>query len=97
MRVVIAAGAGHRKELSIPLTDLAGSLIGLSKPQDPSAADRSTRISIKDVLMGIGFVLALAAFFWSWRNARRLRELRVTLSPPETPPPAAPPTAQARR
>ena len=97
LRVVIAAGAGHRKELSIPLTDLAGSLTGLSKPQDPSPADRSTRISIKDVLMGIGFVLALAAFFWSWRNARRLREIRVTLSPPETPLPDQPPTDPDRR
>jgi cobalt/nickel transport system permease protein len=78
LRVVIAAGAGHRKELTIPVTELTRALTGSSKvPQDPPPpADRSTRINIKDVLLGVGFVLALAAFFLSWRNARQLRSFQ---------------------
>jgi HAMP domain-containing protein len=33
-------------------------------------------VSAKDVLVGVGFVLAAAAFLLSLRNARQLRELR---------------------
>src|SRR5262249_1325230 len=43
-------------------------------------ADRGSQVSIKDVLIGVGFVLALAAFMLSLRNARQLRELKMGAS-----------------
>ena len=39
-------------------------------------ADRSSQVSIKDVLVGVGFLLSVAAFVLSLRNARQLRTLR---------------------
>jgi hypothetical protein len=88
LRIVVSAGAGHRKELEIPEAELARGATD-SQAQETSAAsaeqldpdpvplvDRSTRVSLKDVLMGIGFLLALAAFALSVRNARRLNELK---------------------
>jgi nickel transport protein len=98
LRVVISAGAGHRKELRIHHADLARALVGSTDPpQELSPADRSTQISIKDVVMGLGFVLALAAFLLSFRNFRRLRALEITRGAPETPHSVAPPTDPARR
>jgi hypothetical protein len=88
LRVVVSAGAGHRKELTIPESALARSVSMAapesaastqSEPPSPAPlplADRSSRISIKDVLVGVGFVLAVAAFGLSWRNARKLRHLQ---------------------
>src|SRR5262249_35319602 len=79
LRVVVSAGAGHRKELLISQNELAqasASPTPANAPDTSGPADRSTRISLKDVLMGIGFVLALAAFFLSWRNARHIRPLQ---------------------
>jgi hypothetical protein len=35
-------------------------------------------VSVKDVLVGVGFLLAVAAFVLSLRNARQLRELQRT-------------------
>ncbi len=49
-------------------------------PEGPAAtpsADRSSRLEVKDVLVGVGFVLAAAAFLLGLRNARQLRELRA--------------------
>jgi len=99
LRVVVSAGAGHRAEVHIPAQDLARSPgAGAQSPDagGPAAGpetrtpliDRRPRESVKDVLVGVGFVLAVAAFVLSLRNARRLRELnrrmdRVT--PGETP------------
>jgi nickel transport protein len=73
LRVVVTAGPGHRKELEIPAEKPA--------PTAPPAAkipltDARPRETIKDVLVGLGFLLALAAFVLSLRNARHLRELR---------------------
>lgn len=72
LRVVVSAGAGHRKELAIPVSELAA-----SPPADaePSPADRSPRVTFKDVLIGLTFILAAAAFLLSVRNGRRLRGL----------------------
>jgi hypothetical protein len=39
-------------------------------------ADRGARVSVEDVLTGVGFLLALAAFGLSLRNARHIRELK---------------------
>jgi cobalt/nickel transport system permease protein len=91
LRVVVSAGAGHRKELVIPRAELERAATGSKgagdgQPVHPAAAgppgatpvssaDRSSRVTVKDVLVGVGFVLAAAAFLLSLRNARRLREL----------------------
>jgi cobalt/nickel transport system permease protein len=85
LRVVVSAGAGHRKELSIP-KPLPGQTITVGEetgrlvppPATGSEApfsDRSPRVSVKDVLTGVTFLLALAAFAMAWRNRRRLDEL----------------------
>jgi hypothetical protein len=55
--------------------------------EDP--ADSHWREDVKDVLVGVGFLLAAGAFVLSLRNARRLRDLKKTLegrapSPPST-------------
>jgi hypothetical protein len=73
-RIVISAGKGHQKELRLSAIDLA-------EPRDaPSAlvvplADHNAGSPFKDVVAGIGFLLALAAFVLSIRNRRRLGEL----------------------
>ncbi|HZY90247.1 MAG TPA: energy-coupling factor ABC transporter permease, partial [Gemmataceae bacterium] len=117
LKVVVSAGAGHRKEFVISQAELerAGAdrkspLEG--EPANPAvapgvtptpSADRSSRVTVKDLLVGIGFVLAAAAFVLSLRNARQLRELkrqrdtiRGPWRPAETPRPAAPPTGPGR-
>jgi hypothetical protein len=91
LRVVVSAGDGHRKELVIPAAELRQSKANsepdvafaadqASSPAPVPMADRSSRVSIKDVLIGIGFLLALAAFVLSVRNARRLGELKKRLA-----------------
>jgi hypothetical protein len=87
LRVVVSAGAGHRTELSIPGKELrrtppsAGN--GPSHPDEtatspatPLRANRSPRDGIKDLLVGVGFLLAVAAFVLSLRNLRQLQELK---------------------
>lgn len=74
LRVVVSAGEGHSKELEIipdPKTNITDATAPLP------AADRGTKVTVKDVLLGIGFLLAGAAFGMSWRNARRLHILKT--------------------
>jgi hypothetical protein len=65
---------------------------GVETPRDTDPAapaprsDRRARISVQDVLVGVGFVLAVAAFALSVRNARRLAELSQRLNGAGTPP-----------
>lgn len=80
IRVVISAGAGHRKELTIRAGELTKAVHSSAEvpaaPDDvPSFADRSARTSARDIVLGVCLILAAAAFTVSWRNARRLREL----------------------
>ena len=87
-----SAGAGHRKELEIPEAALSHepaeshlqastSAEGEFPDVDPTPlADRSPRVSLKDVLIGVGFLLALAAFVLSLKNARHLTKLKETKS-----------------
>jgi cobalt/nickel transport system permease protein len=86
LRVVVAAGAGHRKELLIPKAattgdapDAAQNSAGLDDQQSPFA-DRSTRVTIKDIVAGFGFVFGLAAFLLSMRNTQQLRQLKNSQS-----------------
>jgi hypothetical protein len=87
LRVVVAAGAGHRKEFVIPREDFeraAPAAVPPGSAGQPAApavapappADRGSRVTAKDVLVGVGFVLAAAAFLLSVRNARQLRKLK---------------------
>jgi nickel transport protein len=70
LKVVISAGGGHRKELTIPAEALTAA------PASVSQADRRSRVEIRDVLAGVALLLAVAAFALSWRNARELRHLK---------------------
>jgi cobalt/nickel transport system permease protein len=86
LKVVVSAGAGHRKELVIPESDPGRKERSVAPEQQPVSppaaraddtfADRSPRVTAKDVLVGIAFLLALAAFVLSVRNSRALRDLR---------------------
>jgi hypothetical protein len=67
LKVVISAGPEHRKELAVSPTE------NLSARPVP-LAERSSGILIKDVILGITFLLALASFWLSLRNARKLRQ-----------------------
>ena len=84
LRIAIDAGAGHRKDLAIPESELtsrqngadsSSTTIETSSQTPLPFADRSPRVGLKEILEGIGFILALAAFILSWRNARVLRAL----------------------
>jgi nickel transport protein len=82
LKVVVNAGLGHSCELHIPAAQLARSTAadGRTAPSPEAEgavprADRGSRDTFKDVLIGVGFLLAVAAFALSVRNARRLREL----------------------
>lgn len=79
LRVVIAAGEGHRKELTIPAAKLSvAAAPAADTPQNEdqsSSRERVHEFPVKDLLLGITFLLALGAFVVSLRNARRLREL----------------------
>jgi cobalt/nickel transport system permease protein len=71
LRVVISAGAGHLKELTIP---------GESDAARPAPTiDRSPRVSWRDALVGVAFVLAAGAFVMGLRNNRRLQEIQRLL------------------
>lgn len=77
LRVVVTQ-TGHRDELVIPAERLGGATAtrepGHDMPAITSGPTPSVREWIRDVLTGVGFLLALAAFVLSIRNARRLRE-----------------------
>src|SRR5262249_37192788 len=85
IRVVVSAGAGHRKELSISASDVDQARAGTPKDSEapvrdrPSAAvplaEHTSGPPIKDVLTGLGFLRAVAAFALSLRNAQKLRAL----------------------
>jgi hypothetical protein len=86
LEVIVSAGAGHRKNFTIPAERLEA-LDASDPPGEPASATKAHetiraadagdawRERIKDVLLGVGFLLAVAAFFLSWRNARKLRSL----------------------
>ena len=83
--VVISAGAGHRRVLPIAESALERGRAqttmdsqGAAKEVSPAPvplAQRDSEGPVKDVLVGVGFLLALAAFVLSIRNARKLRAL----------------------
>jgi hypothetical protein len=88
LRIALLAGTDHpaernwsAEEVQRLLTAAGGTSTEAGRQESEPAhpvplSERSSGITIKDVLLGIGFVLALAAFVLSMRNARRLRELQ---------------------
>jgi nickel transport protein len=82
LKVVVSAGAGHRREVRIAAADLTKGTNVNGKTGDPTAleaapvplTERIPSVPVKDVLVGVGFLLALAAFVLSCRNARQLRQ-----------------------
>ncbi len=85
LRVMIDAGQGHGKELAIRPEELIAARVANPPPgeetrpptaNDPSPPQHEQPFPIKDVLAGVGLLVAVAAFVLSLRNARALRELR---------------------
>jgi hypothetical protein len=66
------APAAVVKRTPPPETAAGGEPFAAERP----LADRSVPLPLKDVLIGIGFLLAVAAFVLGVRNARELRRLR---------------------
>ena len=71
LQVVVEAGEGHRAEVAIK----PGEVI-VAQVTQPAAPSHAEPFPIKDVLIGVAFLMAATAFFLSLRNARRIRELR---------------------
>jgi hypothetical protein len=84
--------AGHLAKLTIPAAEL-GHEAEPNQQKTPSAeepggtpgrgspADHDASEWVKEMLVGVGFLLALAAFILGLRNARELRRLKRTLPP----------------
>jgi hypothetical protein len=72
LRVVVTADDGHRCELRITEKAFGVGAVGAvdDRPVPP------TGVTLRDVVAGVALLLAAAAFVMSWRNARRLRELK---------------------
>ncbi len=69
---VTLTASGHRTRLDLPAAKLApqaaGTVIETTRGQP-------LREFLRDLVSGLAFLLALAAFLLGWRNSRRLREL----------------------
>jgi cobalt/nickel transport system permease protein len=72
LRVQVEAPGGHRAECKLSAEELGGSSPVPAGPPTPSGEPRSRW---RDLVVGLGFLLALAAFVLSWLNARQLRRL----------------------
>lgn len=88
LEVIVNAGAGHRTSFIIPSAKLDQTAGTEPRPLGSGAEDRSQtaaarrleqsgtwREPIKDALVGVSFLLSVAAFLLSWRTNRRLRRL----------------------
>lgn len=73
LTVLIDAGEGHGKKLSLTAADLGTTA---SDAPSPPPAKRDTGLAGKDVLLGVTFLLALAAFVLAVRSAQELRRMR---------------------
>lgn len=106
LNIVVSAGQGHLKELTVTVEDLEQLPDGFPGrmphgiPSGVPLASRQKPYPLDFILVGVGFLLALAAFLLSVRNARRLERIEQALGlilPPEKLPPGAPPTDPDRR
>jgi hypothetical protein len=80
LRVMIDAGQGHGKELAIRAEELVQGKPAegtpSTAPTGPAPPPHEPAFPIKDVLIGVALLAAVAALALSLRNARALRELR---------------------
>ncbi len=87
LEVIINAGTGHRTTLTIPRQKLEQTYESEPRPSGSGDANRSLPVAvqsrehsetwreqIKDALVGISFLLSVAAFLLSWRTSRRVRQ-----------------------
>jgi hypothetical protein len=86
-KMLMAAGAnnpgenGERINAHSPTED--GNEISTQRQEAASPPEESYQEWIKQILIGVGFLLALAAFILSVRNAKRVRELERKLNSKE--------------
>lgn len=80
MRVVVNAGTGHRKEVTITDDDVGAG----SQAAPLRVSTRETGAPMRDALSGVALLLALAAFVISVQNARKLRRLSQPAQPLDT-------------
>jgi hypothetical protein len=71
LRIVVSAGQGHVKELTLKAPHSEADPYTATEP----VVSHPVEYPIKDVLIGLGFLTAVAALALSMRNARQLREL----------------------
>src|SRR5579883_846675 len=78
LEVIVDAGAGHRTTLIIPREKLGQNAaeeprpLGSGEPNHSLLVAAQWREQIKDALLGISFLLSIAAFLLSWRTSRRM-------------------------
>jgi hypothetical protein len=77
---IVVSQTGHREEVTIPTDMLGAGETGISVNETSGVAgasshDHSLREFVHEVLVGVGFLLALAAFVMSLRNARKLARI----------------------
>ena len=86
LEVIVNGGAGHRTSFVIPREKLEQIAQTEPRPLGSDADNRSLTVAaqtrehpdmwreqLKDALLGISFLLSVAAFLLSWRTSRRLR------------------------
>jgi hypothetical protein len=90
---VVVAQDGHRKELKISAKELGAPEQAAAPPAAPQETAPPVHYPVWELVAGLSFVLAAAAFYLSVRTARRVRELQRLSLPPLliTPPPNVPP------
>jgi hypothetical protein len=76
---VVVSQEGHRKELTIP----ASELFAVSPAVTP-VADSNDRSHLAEILAGLSFILAAAAFFLSVRTASRVNKELTTKTRSDT-------------
>jgi cobalt/nickel transport system permease protein len=87
LEVIVSASDGHRKAFPIARELLEPSTGSSRMDEEPQTSTTNTPLSVrdadalrrerfKDALIGIGFLLAVGAFFLSWRTAKRLQALQ---------------------
>jgi nickel transport protein len=79
LKVVVDAGEGHRAEVPIKPEDvIVAQATGGAPPTpaEPAPTSRAEPFPVKDVLAGVGLLIAVAALVLSLRNARSISQIQ---------------------